>query len=176
MPSGQAMSPITILTTLAEYDIEMAAVGQLIHEWLKDFGVPITWKPMAFGNLLNHIRNVRDFDMFILGWRSLPIDPDYLKRFFHSSNEYPMGRHYTGYNDSEFDRMADLQTRELNARARRKIVRDLQSKLMADLPYIPLYVPFRLEGIRIDRFEGWTTMLGGVGNTWTFCLIRPIQK
>jgi ABC-type transport system substrate-binding protein len=176
MPDGKAMPSVTILTPPAEYDVEVATAGQMIQEWLKDFGIPTFWEPVAFGSLLNQIRNERDFDMFVVGWRSLPIDPDYLKRFFHSSYGYPMGRNYTGYSNIEFDRMVELQAQTMDTKARRKIVLDLQSRLMEDLPYIPLYVPFRLEGMRIDRFEGWTKMLGGIGNTWTFCLVRPIES
>lgn len=63
----------------------------------------------------------------------------------------------------------------MDFQARRKIILDLQMKLMKDLPYIPLYVPHRLEGIRTDRFEGWVTREGGVGNHWTFCLLRPTE-
>lgn len=176
MPNGEAMPSVTILTPPAEYDVEVATAGQWIQGWLKDFGIPTLWERVAFGDLLNQIRNEKDFDMFVMGWRSLPIDPDYLKRFFHSSSGYPMGRNYTGYSNIEFDRMVELQAQTMDAKARRKIVLDLQSRLMVDLPYIPLYVPFRLEGIRIDRFEGWTSMLGGIGNTWTFCLVRPIES
>jgi ABC-type transport system substrate-binding protein len=175
-PNGKAMPSVTISTPPAEYDVEVATAGQIIQEWLKDFGIPALWKPMAFGSLLNQIRNEKDFDMFVMGWRSLPIDPDYLKRFFHSSYGYPRGRNYTGYSNIEFDRMAEFQAQTMDSQARRKIVLDLQSRLMVDLPYIPLYVPFRLEGIRVDRFEGWTTMLGGIGNAWTFCLVRPIES
>jgi len=131
---------------------------------------------MTFGSLIKKIRDERDFDMFKLGWRSLSIDPDYLRRFFHSSYAPPNGKNYTGYSNSEFDRLADLQAATMDRQARRKIVIDLQSQLMTDLPYIPLFVPHRMEGFRTDRFEDWTTRLGEVGNIWSFCLLKAIQK
>ena len=114
--------------------------------------------------------------MFILGWRSLSFDPDYLIRFFHSFYALPNGRNYTGYSNAEFDRLADLQAEMMDRQARRKIVLYLQSQLMTDLPYIPLFVPHRMEGFRTDRFEGWTKRLGGVGNIWSFCLLKPIHQ
>ena len=176
MPDGNEMPPLTILTPPADYDTEMAFSGRVIQGWLQDFGITIFWKPMTFGSLIKKIRDERDFDMFILGWRSLSFDPDYLRRFFHSSYAPPNGRNYTGYSNAEFDRLADLQAETMDRQARRKIVLYLQSQLMADLPYIPLFVPHRMEGFRTDRFEGWTTRLGGVGNIWSFCLLKAIQK
>jgi len=173
MPNGKPAPPLTILTPLADYDIEMAAPGNLIQEWVQDIGINISWKPVAFANLLHKVRNQRDFDMYIMGWRGLSDDPDYLRRFFHSSYDIPGNWNYTGYNNVEFERLADLQIKTMDVQARRKIVLELQKMLMKDLPYIPLFVPFRLEGIRTDRFEGWTEQVGGVGNTWSFCLVKP---
>ena len=52
----------------------------------------------------------------------------------------------------------------------------LQELLMEDLPYIPLYVPMNLEGVRIDRFQGWVEMTGGIGNLWSFVQVKPAKK
>jgi ABC-type transport system substrate-binding protein len=176
MPDGEPAPRLTILTPSADYDTEMASPGQVIQEWLQDFGIAIVWKPMAFGGLIHKIRNERDFDMFIMGLRNMSVDPDYLRRFFHSSYDRPNEWNYTGYSNPEFDRMADLQARTMDLQARRSIVLRLQSQLMMDLPYIPLFVPHRMEGIRTDRFDGWTTRVGGVGNIWSFCLLHPIRE
>jgi ABC-type transport system substrate-binding protein len=176
MPDGEAMPHLSIITPPAHYDTEMAATGKVIQNRLKDFGFPISWEAVAFRSLVNKVRNERDFDMFILGWRGLSLDPDYLRRFFHSSHDYPNQWNYPGYKNVEFDKLADLQARTLDLQERRKIVLNLQNKLMTDLPYIPLYVPHRMEGVRADRFEGWVKQVGGVGNIWTFCMLRPIRK
>jgi ABC-type transport system substrate-binding protein len=175
MPDGKTVPHLTILTAAADYDTEMAAAGRVIQKWLQDFGVSISWKSMAFGGLMHKIRNEREFDMFIMGWRNLSLDPDYLRRFFHSSNKRPNKWNDTGYNSGQFDMMADRQAKTIDLEARRGIVLDLQTQLMIDLPYIPLFVPHRLEGVRTDRFEGWTTRGGEVGNTWSFSLLRPTE-
>jgi ABC-type transport system substrate-binding protein len=174
-PDGIPVPSLTILTPPTDYDTELASAAQVIQQWLRHFGIPITRKTMPFARMIQEIRNERDFDMFVLGWRGL-YDPDYLRRFFHSSFKDRKGRNYAGYSNAEFDEMADLQALTMDPLARQRIVLDLQSLLMRDLPYIPLYVPARLEGVRTDRFEGWTKSLGGVGNHWTFCLLRPIGE
>jgi ABC-type transport system substrate-binding protein len=114
--------------------------------------------------------------MFIMGWRNLSSDPDYLRRFFHSAFDVPNQWNYTGYSNVNFDSMAAHQAETLNVAFRREHILELQALLMADLPYIPLYVPHLMEGIRTDRFDGWTRWVGGFGNIWTFCLLRPILK
>ena len=113
--------------------------------------------------------------MFIMGWRNLSIDPDYLRRFFHSSYDFPNMWNYTGYKNAEYDGMADLQAKTFDLKERRSIILRLQKMLMADLPYIPLYVPHLMEGVRTDRFVGWVKQLGGVGNIWSFSLLRPTK-
>jgi ABC-type transport system substrate-binding protein len=88
-------------------------------------------------------------------------DPDYLRRFFHSTYDYPGEWNDTGYRNTRFDRMADLQAMTTDIQERKRIVLDLQSQLMKDLPIIPLYVPHRMEAVRTDTFTGWTTAEGG---------------
>ncbi len=61
----------------------------------------------------------------------------------------------------------------MNLRERREIVFELQKLLAEDLSIIPLYVQHVMEGIRKNRFEGWNMGLGGVGNIWTFCMLKP---
>jgi ABC-type transport system substrate-binding protein len=173
MPNGEAAPSVTITTPPADYDPERAFAGQFIQEWMRNFGIPVFWKPIAFGALVQKIRKERDFDIFVMGWGSLSLDPDYLRRFFHSRYDRPNGRNYMGYRDAEYDRLSDLQAAAMDPQERRRIVLALQSKLMKDLPYIPLFVPMNLEGIRTDRFTGWLKTLGGVGNSWTLSMLRP---
>jgi hypothetical protein len=52
----------------------------------------------------------------------------------------------------------------------------MQEMLMSNLPILPLYNPKLLEAVRIDRLEGWVPMLGGIGNTWSFCRLELKQS
>ncbi len=176
MPDGKPMAHLTLITPPAQYDTEMAASGQAIQEWLRAFGIPVSWDATAFSSLIRQVKFKREFDTFIMSWRGLSLDPDYLRRFFHSSYDVPNQWDFTGYNNPEFNRLAELQMRALDLKERRRIVMKLQNLLSMDLPCIPLYVPHQMEGIRTDRFSGWVKEVGGVGNIWTFCLLRPVQE
>ncbi len=172
LPDGRSIPTLTILTPTAGYDIEMATPGQVIQQWLQEFGIPARWEQTPFANLLAEIREGKKFDMYILGWRSLPTDPDYLRRFFSSSIDGSNLWNYTGYKNPTFDHLAELQASAMFLKTRREIVFNMQEILMTDLPYIPLFVPERLEGIRKDRVEIDKKMFQGVGGPWLFSILK----
>lgn len=173
MPDGRDMPDITILTPPADYDPHRAMIGIMIQEWLKMVGVDAVSRPMPLGAMIHHVKTRHDFDCFVLGYGSLSLDPDYLRNFFLSANSEPKGWNTSGYNNPEFDRIANASARTLDRGKRRRLIFKMQQMIMNDLPWIPLYCPKLEEGVRTDRFTGWVNMVGGIGNKWSFCRIRP---
>lgn len=176
MPDERPLSPMTLITPPADYDAQRAQAGNLVQQWLQDFGLPVSWRPMSLGAMVKKVRADQDFDFFVSGWGALGQDPDYLRSFFHSRSDRPKGRNSGGYHSDEFDRLADLQAETMDLQERRKLVFRLQEILMEDLPYIPLYVPMNLEAVRVDRFQGWVQMSGGIGNMWSFLKVKPVER
>ncbi|MDX2497468.1 MAG: ABC transporter substrate-binding protein [Desulfobacterales bacterium] len=172
MPDGQLMKKITILTPPADYDPHRAMSGMMIQEWLKALGIPVLSRPMAFGALLDQVKGRHEFDAFILGYGRLSMDPDYLRNFFHSANDKHRGWNMSGYNNPEFDRIAEKSASEMNQELRQKLIFKMQKIIMADIPYLPIYNPALLEAVRTDTFSGWVETLDGIGNTWSFCLVK----
>jgi len=175
LPDGNLMEKFTILTPPADYDPHRAMCGMMMQEWLRMLGVPAYSKPMAFGALLQQVKVRRDFDSFVLGYGRLSLDPDYLRNFFISTNNKPRGWNMSGYNNPEFDRIANESAREMDRDKRQALIWEMQKIIMADVPYIPLYNPKLIEAVRKGRFGGWVQMLGGIGNLWTFCELKPVK-
>jgi peptide/nickel transport system substrate-binding protein len=173
MPDGEPMDRITILTPPADYDPHRAMTGIMVQEWLKEVGIPASSRSMAFGALFHQVRTRHEFDLFILGYGQLSLDPDYLRNFFHSGSDRPRGWNMSGYSNPAFDRIAEDSGGALDPEKRRKLIWKMQKMIMEDVPYVPLYNPKHIEAVRRDKFEGWVQMLGGIGNTWSFCQIRP---
>ncbi len=173
LPDGTPMEKFTILTPPADYDPLRAMIGILTQEWLRKLGIPVTSRPMSFGALTEYVKVRRDFDLFVLGFGNLSLDPDYLRSFFHSAHDRPRGWNTSGYQNPEFDRLADRSSREMDPAERRQTIYEMQRILMRDIPFLPLYNPKLIEAVRTDRFSGWVEMLGGIGNTWSFCTIKP---
>ncbi|RJR25131.1 MAG: ABC transporter substrate-binding protein [Desulfobacteraceae bacterium] len=173
LPDGSPMPSFTILTPPADYDPQRAMVGTMAQEWLREFGMPVSAKPMAFGSLTEQVKGRRDFDAFVLGYGKLSLDPDYVRNFFVSANDKPQGWNMSGYSNPEFDRLAEQSVKEMDQEKRRKLIWQMQRMIMEDVPYIPLYNPILLEAVRTDRFAGWVSMVEGIGNTWSFCELKP---
>jgi len=58
---------------------------------------------------------------------------------------------------------------------RKELLWEMQRILLEDVPYIPLYNPNVLEAARMDRFSGWVEKVGGIGNIWSYCVVRPLE-
>ena len=176
LPNGEPMQDFTILTPPADYDPHRAACGPIIQEWLKDLGLPAYSRPMSFGALLSKIKERHDFDAFILGYGKLSLDPDYLRSFFHSKNIRRRGWNMSGYRNPDFDAAADASVAEVNMDKRLKLISKMQRMVMEDVPYVPLYNPTRIEAINMKNVSGWVKMVGGIGNLWSICMLKPNQS
>jgi ABC-type transport system substrate-binding protein len=174
LPDGKLMGKFTILTPPADYDPHRAMCGMMMQEWLRMLGIPAYSKPMAFGALIEQVKVRRDFDAFILGYGSLSLDPDYLRNFFISTNDKRRGWNMSGYNNPAFDKIANRSARTMNREERRKLIFEMQKIIMGDVPYMPLYNPKLIEAARKGKFTGWVQMLGGIGNLWSFCQLKPL--
>ena len=174
LPDGKLMEKFTILTPPADYDPHRAMCGMMMQEWLRMLGIPAYSKPMAFGALIEQVKVRRDFDAFILGYGGLSLDPDYLRNFFISTNDKRRGWNMSGYNNPQFDKIANQSAKTMNRDERRKLIWEMQKIIMGDVPYMPLYNPKLIEAARKGKFTGWVQMLGGIGNLWSFCQLKPL--
>ena len=176
LPDGSPMKRLNILTPPADYDPQRAMVGIMIQEWLKMLGIRATSKPMPLGSLIQQVKTRHDFDLFVLGYGNLALDPDYLRNFFISKNSNPKGWNTSGYNNPRFDQIAEASANAMDLEKRKQLIWEMQNILMRDLPWLPLYTPKLAEGVRQDKFTGWVNMVGGIGNRWSFCTIMPVKK
>jgi peptide/nickel transport system substrate-binding protein len=175
LPDGRPMARFTILTPPADYDPDRATAGLMIQEWLRALGMPAYARPEAFSALLQQVKVDHNFDAFILGYGRLPLDPDYVRNLFYSGNDKPRGWNMSGYHNPAFDAAAVRSIHEMDPVKRKALVVKMQELIARDLPYIPLYKPSVVEAARTDRFVGWVSMVGGIGNIWSFCEVRPVN-
>jgi ABC-type transport system substrate-binding protein len=176
MPDGTLMEDFTILTPPADYDPNRAMAGMLIQEWLRQIGMPAFAKPMAFGSLIKMLKYTHDFDCFVLGYGSLSLDPGYVRNFFISSQDRRRGWNMSGFKDRRYDRIANESINTMDIPKRRRLVCEMQKILRRETPYIPLYNPWILEGVRAERFQGWISMVEGIGSVWSFCTVKPVSQ
>ena len=164
MPNGQPMPAISILAPSPGYDPLRSTFAIWIERWLNEVGIPVHADLTGFNLIVEKVFDQQDFDMWILGW-GLSLYPDYLESFFHSRHSGLEGHNAGGYNNPEFDRLADELLAETDVDAARELVFELQAFLAEDLPYVPLFDTPLVEAYRSDRIEyPYTHSLGGLQN------------
>jgi peptide/nickel transport system substrate-binding protein len=81
-----------------------------------------------------------NFQLFALQWvGAAMIDPDMLRRVFHSSEVPPQGFNRGHYQNPQVDRLLDLATTSLDESSRKRYYGDAQKLIAIDAPYIPIW-------------------------------------
>jgi len=81
-----------------------------------------------------------NFQMFSLTWTggSL-VDPDILRRVFHSDQTPPLGFNRGYYRNADVDRLLDRATQSTNEDERARAYREAQQLIAEDAPYVPIW-------------------------------------
>lgn len=169
---SSAGGKIEILTPPADYDPIRAQAGLMIASQMQDIGINAESIAMDFGTIVERI-DVRDFDMYILGWRIGSDPTDFLYAFFHSSTA-AAGQNYPGYSNSSFDEIIELARATGDEDEREQAIADAQAAIAYDLPYDVLYFRTNIEAYRSDRFTGWNAgSTGSIYNWGSILNLKP---
>ena len=162
MPNGEPIPEMTVLAPSPGYDPLRSTFAIWIERWLNEVGIPVRADLTGFNLIVEKVFNQQDFDMWILGW-GLTLYPDYLEAFFHSKHSELQNFNAGGYNNPEFDRLADEMVAETDLQRAQEQVFQLQAFLADDLPYVTLFTTPIVETYRSDRIEfPYTENLGGL--------------
>ncbi len=162
MPNGDPIPEMTILAPSPGYDPLRSTFAIWIERWLSEVGIPARADLTGFNLIVEKVFNQQDFDMWVLGW-GLTLYPDYLEAFFHSRYSELEGFNAGGYNNAEFDALADELIAETDLERARDQVYEMQAYLAEDLPYVTLFTTPIVETYRSDRIEyPYTRNLGGL--------------
>ena len=113
--------------------------AQILQHQLAKAGVDVTLRVMEWQAFLNMVVFPREFDTVLLGW-SLSLSPDpYL--LWHSESDKPGGFNFIGYHDREVDRLIEKMQATIERDALAKIQREIFAEVVADDPYLFLFIP-----------------------------------
>ena len=162
MPNGEPIPEMTVIAPSPGYDPLRSTFAIWIERWLNEVGVPVRADLTGFNLIVEKVFDQQDFDMWILGW-SLTRYPDYLEAFFHSRHSELEGHNAGGYNNPEFDMLADQLVAETDVESARDLAYKMQEFLADELPYITLFTTPIVETYASDRIEfPYTENLGGL--------------
>jgi peptide/nickel transport system substrate-binding protein len=141
----------TILINQGNKEREKAAV--VLQQQYKKVGVKVNIRVMEWSALLkitNAPRDPKDFDAVIIGW-ALGLDPDAYS-IWHSS-QYPRGFNFIKYNNPLADRLLEEGRTTMKKSKRKKIYARLWETIAEDQPYVFLWYPKSVVGVR-ERVGG----------------------
>ncbi len=158
---GIRVSPTGVRMTLkievpSNYAEEYRAAQQ-IASWWNQIGIDAKAQITDVGALADEVAAWKH-DTFIWVWSAgASLDPDWFVSMFVSTESKPApnpGLSDSGYNNSTFDALYQLQITQVDAAARRSTLYKMQDILHQDAVYVPIYDPGAAQAIRSDRWTG----------------------
>lgn len=165
LPNGQPVPLMDLLVPDAETDPVPAAAARWIVEWLNEAGIPIRAKAAAPADT-GELRLEESFDMWVLA-QKLTAYPRLLADLFHSKQAVPGGANLGGYNNPEFDELAEGFLAEVDMDNAQAKAFEIQAFIAQNLPVVTLFTAPIVEAYRDDLVTwAFTEVLDGVQNSF----------
>jgi peptide/nickel transport system substrate-binding protein len=138
-PDGDGPLPRLRLSLKISSNEETRLQSTVVQEDLRRVGIELDLRSYEFATFYADVLK-GNFQMFSLTWTggSL-VDPDILRRVFHSDQTPPLGFNRGYYSNAAVDRLIDLATQSTDETDRARYYRDAQKLVAADAPYIPIW-------------------------------------
>lgn len=137
--------------------------AQILQYQLKRAGVDVTLRVMEWQAFLNMVVFPREFDTVLLGW-SLSLSPDpYL--LWHSESDKPGGFNFVGYHDTRVDKLIEEMQATIERQRLAKIQQEIFAEVVADNPYLFLYIPNSIQVVD-KKIKGIEPTLNGIWHNY----------
>jgi peptide/nickel transport system substrate-binding protein len=138
-PDGDGPLPRLRLSLKTSTNEETRLQSAVIQEDLRRVGIDLDLRSYEFATFYADVVK-GNFQIFTLTWTGgALVDPDMLRRVFHSQQVPPSGFNRGHYQNPEVDRLIDRATSALDEDERRHFYREAQKLIAEDAPYIPLW-------------------------------------
>ena len=138
-PDGDGPQPRLRLSFRISTNEEYRLQSTVIQQNLAQVGIEVDLRSYEFATFYADVVK-GNFQMYALQWvGGALVDPDILRRVFHSQQVPPAGFNRGRYNNPDVDRLIDLATSALDETERRKYYSAAQKIIADDAPYIPIW-------------------------------------
>ena len=136
---GSGPRPRLTLSLKISTNEETRLQATAIQHDLGSVGIDLDVRSYEFATFYNDVLK-GNVQLFALQWvGGAMIDPDMLRRVFHSREVPPEGFNRGYYRNEQVDRLLDLATTALDESARKHYYAEAQKLIAADAPYIPIW-------------------------------------
>ena len=113
--------------------------AEILQHQLKEINVLVTLRVMEWQAFLNTVVSPNDFDTILLGWGLSPMPDPHM--FWHTESDKKGGFNLVGYNNPVIDKMIEDSQEIVDKEELDKLFREMFAVIVADNPYLFLYIP-----------------------------------
>jgi peptide/nickel transport system substrate-binding protein len=178
--AGDPVRKLVILNRPQSNNPQAFQASEMIAQEWRKLGLEVELRPLPrlqHSEVVWNRRQDWDLTMWQMVGRPERSDPDeFVFNLFHSSTA-ATGFNFVGWNDAEYDRIAEAQRGETNPDQRRVLVRQAQERVNAAQPNLFLVHPQQIHAFnRAQLRENSVTNQAGLGlrNIWTYLGVEPL--
>ncbi len=178
--ANERIRKIVIISDPQSASPQAFQAAQLTAQAWRQLGLEVEVRPLPRQQQTQVVwyeRERWDITMWRMVGRPERSDPDELiYNLFHSSTARA-GFNFVGYNNPEYDRIAEQQRQATNQQQRQQLVQQAQAMINRDQPYAFLVHPFNIGAFNKNIWDPATivTQSGvGIRNFWTFIGANPL--
>jgi peptide/nickel transport system substrate-binding protein len=133
-------------------------IATILQEQLARAGIEVTVQSYDWGTFYSDIKAGR-FQLYSLAWVGIK-SPDIFRYAFHSESLPPTGANRGRFADAAVDRLIDSAARAGTLAEQAALYRELQQRLLEQLPYVPLWYEDQYAATS-ERIAGYTLAADG---------------
>ncbi|MFP8889594.1 ABC transporter substrate-binding protein [Natrialbaceae archaeon A-CW2] len=176
---GQQVPEIHFLVPTAGVNAFRNELASMVAENWEEIGFEVNLDELEFGAHVDQAVVQQDFDASLLGWGGTPerIDPHtFIFDMHHSSTTGEGGRNTPGYENPEYDELAELQVTQTDEDERQATVYEAQEILARDQPRTYIANEGGFHPYASSRVENVDATLGeGFNSFWNMISVTPID-
>jgi len=172
--------PLTLYSRAQAANPQQYQAAELIAQAWGDLGLDVTVSGLPQNQLSDVVwynRDSWDVSMWQMVGRPERSDPDdFVSNLFHSAN-IESGYNFVGYNNPEYDRVAEAQRLVVDRDARQALIYEAQDIVNADQPYVFLVYPTKSYAYNTTVFDEATLVNQpglGIKNFLSFIAVEPL--
>jgi peptide/nickel transport system substrate-binding protein len=180
--AGDAVRPITLLTQPQAAAPQEYQAAEIIADAWRKLGLTVNVRPLPgqqFNQVIWYERQRWDTTTWQMVGRPERSDPDELTYNLFVSANAANGYDFVGYNNPEYDRLAQAQRTELDLEKRKALIVQAQELINHDQPYGFEVHPYNVVAYNRKVWDpkSMISQAGiGIRNTWTWLNIRPLGE
>jgi peptide/nickel transport system substrate-binding protein len=177
---GDAIRPLTLLTQPEAAAPQEYQAAQIIADAWRKLGLTVNVRPLPgqeYSQIVWYERQRWDFATWQMVGRPERSDPDEFTYSLFVSANAANGYDFVGYNNPEYDKLAQAQREELDIAKRRALLMQAQELINHDQPYGFEVHPKNVVAYNKTVWDpaSLVSQAGvGIRNTWTWLSIRPL--